>query len=183
MNPITVPSFDHVPRGAMPIRYRRMHMAALVLATVTEGNRLGSDEPREFADPFDAMFADSFDNAVALYESSQWPASFEMLTRLADRGEVPAAQLALLMLRYGAPVYGVTLSATPPQVARWAKQVLRQPVDAHESAVGLCHDGAAGQLSGAAALSLAASRAPSRAPRPRPDRSPPSRSSSTSCTA
>jgi hypothetical protein len=47
-----------------------------------------------------------------------------MLSRLADRGDAPSSKLALLMLRYGAPLYGTHFTAQPEQIARWARQVL-----------------------------------------------------------
>jgi len=72
-----------------------------------------------------------FEAAVALYERQRWAAAYEMLCRLADRGDAPSAKLALLMLRYGAPLYGTRLTAEPEQIARWARQVLEaMPVSA-----------------------------------------------------
>jgi len=65
-----------------------------------------------------------FEAAVALYERHRWVAAYEMLGRLADRGDAPASKLALLMLRYGAPLYGTRFTAQPDQIARWARQVL-----------------------------------------------------------
>ena len=65
-----------------------------------------------------------FEAAVALYERRRWIAAYEMLCRLADRGDAPSSKLALLMLRYGAPLYGTQLTAQPEQIARWARQVL-----------------------------------------------------------
>jgi hypothetical protein len=65
-----------------------------------------------------------FEAAVALYERQRWDAAYEMLARLADRGDAPASKLALLMLRYGAPLYGARFTAQPEQIARWARQVL-----------------------------------------------------------
>lgn len=67
---------------------------------------------------------DSFDKAVALYEGAHWADAFAMLSRLADHGHVPASKLALLMLRYGEPLYATVLLAEPPRIARWARQVL-----------------------------------------------------------
>jgi hypothetical protein len=73
-----------------------------------------------------AMRADEhFEDAVRLYERGHWEQSFENLAALADHGHVRAAKLALLMLRYGAPLYGTTFAAKPQQVARWAQRVLR----------------------------------------------------------
>ena len=66
----------------------------------------------------------SFDAAIALYERGEWEPAFEMLQRLADTGDVLAAKLVLLMLRYGAPLYGTHFNAMPRQIARWARVVL-----------------------------------------------------------
>jgi len=68
---------------------------------------------------------DRFDDAVRLYERGHWEQSFENLSALADHGHARAAKLALLMLRYGAPLYGTMFAARPQQVARWAQRVLR----------------------------------------------------------
>jgi hypothetical protein len=65
-----------------------------------------------------------FEAAVALYERRRWTAAYEMLRRLADRGDAPSSKLALLMLRYGEPLYGARFTAQPEQIARWARQVL-----------------------------------------------------------
>ena len=66
----------------------------------------------------------SFDAAIAVYERGEWAPAFEMLQRLADAGDALAAKLVLLMLRYGAPLYGTHFSAMPRQIARWARVVL-----------------------------------------------------------
>jgi hypothetical protein len=66
-----------------------------------------------------------FEAAVALYERHRWAAAYEMLCRLADRGDAPSSKLALLMLRYGASLYGTRFTARPEQIARWADQVLK----------------------------------------------------------
>ena len=68
---------------------------------------------------------DRFDAAVALYREGRWAPAFDGLATLADQGHMSAAKLALLMLRYGAPLYGTTFAAKPTQVARWAQRVLR----------------------------------------------------------
>ena len=66
----------------------------------------------------------SFDAAIALYERGEWEPAFEMLQRLADTGDALTAKLVLLMLRYGAPLYGTHFFAMPRQIARWARVVL-----------------------------------------------------------
>ena len=72
-----------------------------------------------------------FEAAVALYERRRWAPAYEMLCRLADRGDAPASKLALLMLRYGSALYGTRFTALPEQIARWARQVLEaSPVSA-----------------------------------------------------
>jgi hypothetical protein len=66
----------------------------------------------------------SFDAAIALYERGEWEPAFESLQRLADAGDALSAKLVLLMLRYGAPLYGTHFHAMPRQIARWARVVL-----------------------------------------------------------
>ena len=68
---------------------------------------------------------DRFDAAVRLYRDGHWELAFESLATLADQDHAPAAKLALLMLRYGASLYGATFRVRPVQVARWAQRVLR----------------------------------------------------------
>jgi hypothetical protein len=65
-----------------------------------------------------------FDAAIARYEHGEWEPAYQMLAQLADDGHALALKLALLMLRYGAPLYGTRFVATPKQVAHWARQVL-----------------------------------------------------------
>jgi len=65
-----------------------------------------------------------FEAAVALYKRRRWAPAYEMLCRLADRGDAPASKLALLMMRYGASLYSRRFTAQPEQIARWARQVL-----------------------------------------------------------
>jgi len=82
--------------------------------------RFGASMPAATA----AHDEETFEAAVALYERRRWDAAYEMLCRLADRGDAPASKLALLMLRYGASLYSTPYSARPEQIARWARQVL-----------------------------------------------------------
>jgi len=65
-----------------------------------------------------------FDAAVRLYREGHWALAFDKLAALADRDHAPAAKLALLMLRYGASLYGVAFAVQPMQVARWAQRAL-----------------------------------------------------------
>jgi hypothetical protein len=88
--------------------------AALVLHTALSASQLQS-------------CADTrFNAALRLYEGNHWTDAFEHLAALADQKHVPSARLALLMLRYGAAIYGVNFVATPAQVAAWAQRVLRE---------------------------------------------------------
>jgi hypothetical protein len=68
---------------------------------------------------------DRFDAAVRLYREGHWAMAFESLATLADQDHAPAAKLALLMLRYGVPLYGARFAVRPAQIARWAQRVLR----------------------------------------------------------
>lgn len=94
-------------------RSNSLAAAALVLATA---RATGSAE--ECAN-------EAFISAVRLYEGCHWEFAFERLARLADQGHTPAAKLALLMMRYGATLYGTSFDARLEQVARWAQRVLR----------------------------------------------------------
>ena len=68
-----------------------------------------------------------FLESVALYRAGQWNRAFDALVRLADAGHVPAAHLALMMLRHGRMLYGIRFCAQAIQVARWAGCVLGCP--------------------------------------------------------
>ena len=153
---------------------RPLAAAAIVLATALRGAQAGLDAAGTSATGDDApAFNLRFAAAMALYKSGDWAHAFAALTALADLGHVPASRLALLMLRYGTGWFRTSFSATPEQVARWARQVLRAPA---------CVPGKSAHAAGSAALSVKAPPA-QRAPRPRPDRSLPSRNSSTRCSA
>ena len=153
---------------------RPLAAAAIVLETALRGARADFDAARADAAGDDAPALDlRFTAAMALYHAGDWAHAFAALAALADLGHVPASRLALLMLRYGTGWFRTPFSATPDQVARWARQVLRAPP---------CVPGTAAHAAGSAALSVKAPPA-QRAPRPRPDRSLPSRNSSTRCSA
>ena len=102
------------PVSFAPTRhYTSLAAAELVLCTA---RAVGTAEERA---------SEPFISAVRLYESCHWEFAFERLVPLADQGHTPAAKLALLMLRYGRPLYGANFVAHPGQVARWAQRVLR----------------------------------------------------------
>ena len=106
----------HRPRPApRPLQRHTTSLAAAELVLCT-ARAVGSAE--EHAN-------DAFASAVRLYEKCHWEFAFERLALLADQGHTPAAKLALLMLRYGSPLYGTNFAAHPGQVARWAQRVLR----------------------------------------------------------
>jgi hypothetical protein len=77
------------------------------------------------ASPSASCADERFDAALRLYQGSHWSDAFEHLASLADQKHLPASRLALLMLRYGAAIYGVNFVATPSQIAGWAQRVLR----------------------------------------------------------
>ena len=82
--------------------------------------RFGAPMPAATA----AESEETFEAAVALYERRRWDAAYEMLCRLANRGDASASKLALLMMRYGESLYGTRYGARPDLIARWARQVL-----------------------------------------------------------
>jgi hypothetical protein len=96
--------------------------AAQVLGTALEFCQGGSSTASVYTP---SVADENFTAAVRLYEAGHWEHAFVNLASLADLGHAPAAKLALLMLRYGATVYGSTFSVHPGQVARWAQRVLR----------------------------------------------------------
>ena len=150
---------------------RPLAAAAIVLATALRGAQAGFDAAGTRATGEDAPALNlRFAAAMALYKSGEWTHAFAALAALADLGHVPASRLALLMLRYGTGWFRTPFSATPEQVARWARQVLR---------AASCGPGKPAPVAGTVATTVNASRVP----RPRPDRSLPSRNSLTSCSA
>lgn len=54
------------------------------------------------------------------YDANRWPAAYERLSRLADRGHPDAARMALLMWRHGAVLYGTRFDAAPSRREHWA---------------------------------------------------------------
>ena len=115
------------PTAIAPTQHRWVHGtnpwqgASMVLSAALVGG-VSSQASRHAAGRL--MPSASFDVAIAAYERGEWGPAFEMLQRLADAGDALAAKLVLLMLRYGAPLYGTHFSAMPRQIARWARVVL-----------------------------------------------------------
>ena len=96
--------------------------AAMVLSAALVGSVASSHASRHAVGRL--VPSASFDAAIALYERGEWEPAFEKLQRLADAGDALSAKLVLLMLRYGAPLYGTHFEAMPRQIARWARVVL-----------------------------------------------------------
>lgn len=111
-------SFNRTASAGGSPQFNRLHTASMVLASAKANGEAASADDSSEADR-------CFHAAVALYEAAQWRKAYSMLVKLADGGHAAAARLALLMLRYGAPIYGAAFTAAPQQVARWATQVLR----------------------------------------------------------
>ncbi len=63
----------------------------------------------------DVTFADAMEH----YQRGQWPAAYGRFVALADRGDAEAARIAIMMLRYGAVLYGHSFGASQPQVDHW----------------------------------------------------------------
>ena len=100
------------------------HAATRVLSAALTGSATAPDTHPGVAGPGGNDEKTSLDAAITLYERGQWELAYERLERLADNGDALASKLALLMLRYGASLYGTRFVATPRQVAHWALQVL-----------------------------------------------------------
>ena len=107
---------------------RPLAAAAIVLETALSGAQADFDSVGKSAPSGETAALNlRFAAAMALYQSGDWAHAFAALAALADAGHVPASRLALLMLRYGTGWFRTPFSATPEQVARWARQVLRAP--------------------------------------------------------
>ena len=64
-----------------------------------------------------------FREAMRLHRAGRWSAAYGRFAALADEGHVPAARVALEMLRNSRNVYGTDWSAAPTQVAGWERAV------------------------------------------------------------
>jgi hypothetical protein len=116
-----------LPRGSVPRGWAAPSNASVaagrVLDSVLDECGAGQDAICSGA-RVTVLRDDRFDAAVRLYREGDWAPAFDSLAALADQDHAPAAKLALLMLRYGAWLYGASFSARPTQVARWAQRVL-----------------------------------------------------------
>lgn len=57
--------------------------------------------------------------AVQAFRAGRYAAAYARFASLADGGDVPSAQIALLMLRQGPLLFGSEWFATPAQQMRW----------------------------------------------------------------
>lgn len=62
--------------------------------------------------------------ALQAWREHRYPAAYGRLARLADAGHVPAAELALVMVRHGRTLFGSDWAATQPQLRRWNALVI-----------------------------------------------------------
>jgi hypothetical protein len=62
-----------------------------------------------------------FREAMRLHRIGRWSAAYGRFVALADEGHVPAARVALAMLRNSRGAYGTEWSAAPSQVATWER--------------------------------------------------------------
>jgi len=60
-----------------------------------------------------------FREAMHMHKIGRWSAAYGRFAVLADEGYVPAARVALEMLRNGPSVYGTTWAAAPSQLVAW----------------------------------------------------------------
>jgi hypothetical protein len=66
-----------------------------------------------------ALHDTGFTQALEQFRVGHHAAAYARLTRLADAGHAPSAQLALLMLRHGKTMCGAEWSASAGQQERW----------------------------------------------------------------
>lgn len=93
-----------------PARFLFNVLAAALLC----GNAAAATSPAN-ASVTEARFADAMD----LYSVGKWSAAYGRFAALADQGHAEAARIALLMLRYGAKMYGHDWGASQPQIDHW----------------------------------------------------------------
>lgn len=70
------------------------------------------------------------------FRSGRRAAAFGRFAALADAGHVPSAQIALVMQRHGAELFGAAWDATPAQQRRWTALVInaaRARIDAEDN--------------------------------------------------
>lgn len=60
-----------------------------------------------------------FQQALQAYEQSHWGTAFDVLSLLADEGHVPSARMALLIARFGTPLYATRFEAAEGRRQRW----------------------------------------------------------------
>jgi hypothetical protein len=83
---------------------------AVALAAVSSG----ASDTRD-ADLRAAAYAE----AVLAFRSQRYPAAYGLFMRLADAGDLPSAQVALVMYDHGATLFGREWYASPDQQRRW----------------------------------------------------------------
>lgn len=120
MTAYTAPVSSRVFQRPFVSQPRQAAAAALRSALLRDASTSPIVEPGQTS----AAHGDAYGRAIAYYEQGQWLNAFKVLTQLADDGHAPAAKLALLMLRYGASLFGMALHAEAPRIARWAALVI-----------------------------------------------------------
>ena len=108
---------------------RRIRIRSLFAAAVLACCATAQAQPMEPAAQPDAAKPSRqaqdarFREAMRLHRAGRWSAAYGRFVALADEGHVPAARVALEMLRNCRSVYGTEWSAAPMQVARWERAV------------------------------------------------------------
>ena len=101
----------------------RSLFAAAVLACCAPAQAQSAEpalQPGTVASTREAQAA-RFREAMRLHRIGRWSAAYGRFAALADEGHVPAARVALEMLRHGRDVYGTEWTAAPRQVALWER--------------------------------------------------------------
>ncbi len=65
-----------------------------------------------------------YQDAVAAFREHRFSAAYGRFMRLADVGHEAAAEMALMMYRYGPTLFGAEWEATDLQLARWSEMVV-----------------------------------------------------------
>jgi len=99
--------------------FRRSHFLSCALLALSLGDARADIDVKESAAATERAQQAQYRLAADLFREHRFAAAYGRFARLADAGHVPSAQLALLMYRNGAALFGSQWSATIAQQIHW----------------------------------------------------------------
>jgi len=124
-HPTPTPS-THSHRHRAPARHR-LALAALGWLLAVHAACVAA--PARGGDTLQA----EYEHARREFRAQRFSAAYGRLSRLADAGHAPSAELARLMHAHGDQLFGQTWSASPDQQRRWARLVIQDARDRRPS--------------------------------------------------